>query len=142
MGEKLKNDKELNSGDGSCMIIVATDAPITSRNLKRLAKRAIFGVARTGGHCSNGSGEYVVAFSTAKDLRIPYYSSENDFLENKELRNDKMTPLFEAVIEATEEAILNSLFMAKTITGKNSLTIEKIPVEKVIRILKYHNVLK
>ena len=142
VGEKLKNDKELNSGDGSCMIIVATDAPITSRNLKRLAKRAIFGVARTGGHCSNGSGEYVVAFSTAKDLRIPYYSSENDFLENKELRNDKMTPLFEAVIEATEEAILNSLFMSKTVTGKNGLTIEKIPVEKVIRILKYHNVLK
>jgi D-aminopeptidase len=142
VGEKLKNDKELNSGDGSCMIIVATDAPITSRNLKRLAKRAIFGVARTGGHCSNGSGEYVVAFSTAKDLRIPYYSSENDFLENKELRNDKMTPLFEAVIEATEEAILNSLFMSKTVTGKNGLTIEKIPVEKVIRILKYHNILK
>jgi D-aminopeptidase len=142
VGEELKNDKELNSGDGSCMIIVATDAPITSRNLKRLAKRAIFGVARTGGHCSNGSGEYVVAFSTAKDLRIPYYSSENDFLENKELRNDKMTPLFEAVIEATEEAILNSLFMSKTVTGKNGLTIEKIPVEKVIRILKYHNILK
>jgi D-aminopeptidase len=140
--EELKNYKEPNSGDGSCMIIVATDAPVTSRNLKRFAKRAIFGVARTGGHCSNGSGEYVIAFSTAKDLRIPYHSPENDFLENKELRNDKMTPLFEAVIEATEEAILNSLFTSKTMTGRNGLTIEKIPVEKVLRILKYHNILE
>ena len=124
------------------MIIVATDAPITSRNLKRLAKRAIFGVAKTGGHCSNGSGEYVVAFSTAKDLRIPFYSPDNNLLARQELRNDKMTPLFEAVIEATEEAILNSLFKSKTVTGKNGLTIKKLPVEKVINILKHHNILE
>jgi len=142
VGKELKNQKEMNSGDGSCMIIVATDAPITSRNLKRLAKRAIFGVARTGGHCSNGSGEYVIAFTTAKGLRIPYYSPNNDYLERKELRNDKMTSLFEAVIEATEEAILNSLFESKTITGNNGLTIEKLPIEKVLKILKYHNILK
>ena len=140
--EVLKNQKELNSGDGSCMIIVATNAPITSRNLKRLAKRAIFGVARTGGHCSNGSGEYVIAFSTAKELRIPYYSPNTDFLESKELRNDKMTPLFEAVIEATEEAILNSLFEAKTVTGKDGLAIKRLPIEKVIRILKYHKIVE
>jgi len=140
--EELKNNNEMNSGDGSCMIIVATDAPITSRNLKRLAKRAIFGVAKTGGHCSNGSGEYVVSFSTSKDLRIPYYSPNNDFLERKELRNDKMTPLFEAVIEATEEAILNSLFNSKTVSGNNGLTIEKLPVENVIKILKYHKILE
>ncbi len=142
VGKELKNQKEMNSGDGSCMIIVATDAPITSRNLKRLAMRAIFGVARTGGHCSNGSGEYVIAFTTAKGLRIPYYSPNNDYLERKELRNDKMTSLFEAVIEATEEAILNSLFESKTITGNNGLTIEKLPIEKVLKILKYHNILK
>ena len=142
VGEELKNKKELNSGNGSCMIIVATDAPITSRNLKRLAKRAIFGVARTGGHCSNGSGEYVIAFSTAKDLRIPFYSHNNNLLVRQELRNDKMTPLFEAVIEATEEAILNSLFKSKTVTGKNGLTIKKLPVEKVINILKHHNILE
>ncbi len=140
VAEELKNKKDLNSGDGSCMIIVATDAPLTSRNLKRLAKRAIFGVAKTGGHCSNGSGEYVIAFSTAKDLRIPYYSPDNNFLEYRELRNDKMTPLFEAVIEATEEAILNSLFKSKTVTGKDGLTVKKIPVEKVIEILKRHNI--
>ena len=142
VGEELKNQEELNSGDGSCMIIVATDAPITSRNLKRLAKRAIFGVARTGGHCSNGSGEYVIAFSTAKGLRIPYYSPNNDFLSRQELRNDKMTPLFEAVIEATEEAILNSLFKAKSVTGKDRLTVKRLPIEKVIKILKYHKIVE
>lgn len=142
VGEELKGLKEKNPGDGSCMIIVATDAPITSRNLKRLAKRATFGLARTGGHCSNGSGEYVIAFSTAKDLRIPYYSPGVDLVGSKELRNDKMTLLFEAVIEATEEAILNSLFKSETVTGKNGLTIEKLPVEKVIKILKYHSILK
>ena len=140
--EELKNKKELNSGNGSCMIIVATNAQITSRNLKRIAKRAIFGVAKTGGHCSNGSGEYVVAFSTAKDLRIPFYSHNNNLLVRQELRNDKMTPLFEAVIEATEEAILNSLFKSKTVTGKDGLTIKKLPVEKVTNILKYHKILE
>jgi D-aminopeptidase len=142
VGEVLKNQKKSNSGDGSCMIVVATDAPITSRNLKRLAKRAIFGVAKTGGHCSNGSGEYVIAFSTAKDFRIPYYSPNNDFLTREELRNDKMTPLFEAVIEATEEAILNSLFKAKTVIGKDGLTVKKLPIEKVIKILQYHKILE
>ena len=140
--EELKNKKELNSGNGSCMIIVSTDAPLTSRNLKRLAKRAIFGVARTGGHCSNGSGEYVIAFSTAKDLRIPFYSPNNNLLIRQELRNDRMTPLFEAAIEATEEAILNSLFKSKTVTGKGGLTIKKLPVEKVIDILNYHKILE
>jgi len=140
--EALKNDKSLNSGDGSCMIIVATDAPITSRNLQRMAKRAVFGIARTGGHCSNGSGEYVIAFSTAESLRIPYHSPDKNVLDIQELRNDRMTPLFEAVIEATEEAILNSMFKAETITGRNGLTVEKLPVKRVIEILKYHMVIE
>lgn len=140
--EELKYDKSKYSGDGSCMIIVATDAPITSRNLKRLAKRAIFGLARTGGRCSNGSGEYVIVFSTATNLRIPYYYPDKDVLEVQELRNNKMTPLFEAVIEATEEAIINSLFKSKTMTGKNGLTIEKLPINKVIKILKNHNIIE
>jgi len=135
VGEELKNRKELNSGDGSCMIVVATNAPLTSRNLKRLAKRAIFGLAKTGGHCSNGSGEYVVAISTAEELRIPYYSPDNIFIDIIELRNDKITPLFEAVNEATEEAILNSLFAAETMAGRNGLKIESLPVEEIIKIL-------
>lgn len=136
VGDKLKERKQLNSGDGSCMIVIATDAPLTSRNLKRLAKRAMFGIAKTGGNASNGSGEYVIAFSTAKELRIPYSSPNNNLLENKELRNDRMTPIFEAVIETTEEAILNSLFMAETMSGRNGLTVERLPVEEVLKMLK------
>jgi D-aminopeptidase len=121
------------------MIVVATNAPITARNLKRLAKRAVFGIAKTGGNCSNGSGEYVIAFSTAEELRIPYHRNSDFFLDNRELRNDRMTPLFEAVIEATEEAIYNSLFAAETVTGKNGRTIEALPVKKVIEILQKYN---
>ena len=124
------------------MIVIATDAPITYRNLRRLAKRATFGLARTGGNCSNGSGEYVIAFSTAKELRIPYQRGESFLLHNNELRNDRMTPLFEAVIEATEEAIYNSLFTAKTTTGKNGITVEALPLEKTLKILKKYNRLK
>lgn len=137
VGEALKNRKELNTGDGSCMIVVATDAPLTSRNLKRLAKRAMFGLAKTGGSGSNGSGDYVIAFSTAEELRIPYFSQGNLFMGEKEVRNDKMTPLFEAVNEATEEAILNSLFAAKTMTGRDGLKIEALPVEEVVKMVKF-----
>ena len=136
VGKLLENAKELNSGDGSCMIVIATDAPLTARNLKRLAKRAMFGIARTGGNASNGSGEYVIAFSTAAELRIPYRSPDTPFLDQRELRNDRMTPLFEAVIEATEEAIVNALFTAETTTGKNGLKIEALPREKVIELLR------
>ncbi len=142
VGEELKNYKETNTGDGSCMIVVATDAPLTARNLKRLATRAIFGLARTGGNGSNGSGDYVIAFSTAKDLRIPHNSPGSNFLTEQELRNDRMTPLFEAVADATEEAILNSLFKAIMLTGKDGFTAEKLPIDKVIKILKSHKVLK
>ena len=81
-----------------------------------------------------------IAFSTAKELRIPYYSEGQSLLNIQELRNDKMTPLFEAVIEATEEAILNSMFTAKTTTGKNGRTIEKLPVDRIIDILDHHNI--
>ncbi|MCP5051864.1 MAG: P1 family peptidase, partial [bacterium] len=103
------------SPDGSCMIVVMTDAPLTSRNLKRLAKRAVLGLAKTGGIASNGSGDYVIAVSTAKNLRIPYEISPpaSRLREIKVLRNDAMSPLFLAVIEAAEEAIINSLFAAK-----------------------------
>ncbi|RJP69729.1 MAG: S58 family peptidase [Ignavibacteriales bacterium] len=142
VGEELKNYKETNTGDGSCMIVVATDAPLTARNLKRLAMRAIFGLARTGGNGSNGSGDYVIAFSTAKDLRIPHNSPGSNFLTEQELRNDRMTLLFEAIADATEEAILNSLFKATMLTGKDGFTAEKLPIEKVIKILKSHKVLK
>jgi D-aminopeptidase len=126
--------------DGSCMIVVMTDAPLSPKNLKRLASRAMFGIARTGGIASNGSGEYVIAISTAKDLRIPY-SSNSMYEEYKVIRNDNLDILFEAVIEATEEAIINSLFAAETVTGKN-LKVEALPIEKSLEILKRYNRIK
>ncbi len=102
--------------DGSCMIVVATDAPLDSRNLKRLAKRAMLGLARTGGIASNGSGDYVIAFSTSERLRVPYINEET-LLSTEVLSNDHVSSLFLATIEATEEAIYNALFAAETMKG-------------------------
>lgn len=124
--------------DGSIMIVVATDAPITSRNLERLAKRAFLGIARVGGFASNGSGDYVIAFSTSPDVRINT-ESEGDTIAMNELKNSAMTPLFLAAVEATEEAIINSLFMAETMSGENGRTMEALPVNEVLEILKKYN---
>lgn len=139
VGEKLGKypfKDALEKSDGSCMIVVATDAPLSDRNLERLAKRAMMGLAKTGGIASNGSGDYVIAFSTAEGLRIPYSKSPSELEEIAILSNDGMTPLFLAVIEATEEAIINSLFAAETMKGKDGHIIEKLPVEKVIEFTK------
>lgn len=123
------------SPDGSCMMVVMTDAPVNSRNLERLAKRAMLGLARTGGIASNGSGDYVIAVSTAEACRVPY-QSETSTQTVPSLRNQAMTPLFLATIEATEEAILNSLFAAKSMTGQQGRTIEALPKETVLKWLK------
>jgi D-aminopeptidase len=131
------SDQLLNNVDGSCMIVVATDAPMDHRNLMRLAKRAILGLGKTGGIASNGSGDYVIAFSTATAVRIPF-SSNSPVINYPILQNDATTPLFMAAIEATEEAILNSLFMATTTRGRNGRSIEALPLEKVIPLLKKH----
>jgi len=117
------------------MVVIMTDAPIDSRNLKRLAVRAMAGIARTGGMISNGSGDYVIAVSTNENIRISY-SSESMYDEVKLLRNEEMDLLFEAVIEATEEAIINSLFAAETMKGKDNLRIEALPIERTIEIMK------
>lgn len=130
----------LNKVDGSCMIIVATDAPMDARNLERLAKRAFLGLGKTGGIASNGSGDYVIAFSTNEALRVPNNPKERT-LKQEIIINDATSPLFMAAIEATEEAIINSLFAAETVKGKNG-TISKIPLEKVIEILKKYNGIK
>ena len=133
LGQYAFKDKLEKSGDGSCMIVVATDAPLDARNLKRLAKRALLGLGKTGGIMSNGSGDYVIAFSTA--YQIPHITeATTDTLTL--LRNDAISPLFLAVIEATEEAILNSLFMAESTTGFKNHVVEKLPVNKVLTILK------
>lgn len=124
--------------DGSCMIVIMTDAPLSPKNLKRLAARAMFGIARIGGIASNSSGDFAIAASTAKDLQIPY-TSDSMYEELKVLRNDNLDILFEAVIESTEEAIINSLFAAKTVTGKNNVKVESLPIEKTLEILKKYN---
>lgn len=137
LGKFSFSDKLLNNADGSCMIVVATDAPLDSRNLERLAKRAFMGLAKTGGIASNGSGDYVIAFSTAEGVRIPY-NLDADLLKQEVVPNDLMSPIFMAAIEATEEAILNSLFMAETMTGFQGRKIEALPVERVLKILREH----
>ncbi|MBL7095048.1 P1 family peptidase [candidate division KSB1 bacterium] len=133
----MKNDV---SPDGSCMIVVATDAPLSNRNLRRLAKRAILGLAKTGGFCSNGSGDYVIAFSTHPACRVSYRSSKTT-LQIEELRNSEMSLLFLAVVEATQEAIYNSLFMATDVTGFKKHQIQKIPVDEVVKISKKYKVI-
>jgi len=123
--------------NGSCMIVVATDAPVDARNLKRLAARAIMGMARTGAAGSNGSGDYVIAFSAAPELRIRLSDVKAPVTV---LSNEAMSPLFLAVIEATEEAIYNSLFRATTVTGRGH-TVEALPLDKTLQILRQHGAL-
>lgn len=130
-------------GDGSVMIVVATDAPISDRNLKRLAARAIMGLARTGSSASNGSGDFVIAFSTAAQVRraLPTTSqagAPRALRQSAELQNDNMSPLFQGVVEATEEAIYNSLFMATSVSSRGR-TVEAIPLDKVREILDRYN---
>ena len=121
-----------NSADGSCMIVVATDAPLEARELKRLAARAIFGLARTGSSYSNGSGDYAIAFSTSQECRIPHGATK---LQTRPVvPGDAMSPLFQAALEATEEAVYNALLQATT-TSANGVTVEAIPIEEVKRLL-------
>lgn len=120
------------SADGSCMIVVATDAPLDARELKRLAARAIFGLARTGSSFSNGSGDYAIAFSTAKECRVAHGATR---LQTRPIvPTDAMSPLFQAALEATEEAVYNALLQATTTTA-NGVTVEALPVEEVRTIL-------
>jgi D-aminopeptidase len=135
-GDKPITREKTLTPDGSCMIVVATDAPLEYRNLKRLAARAIMGLARTGSSGTNGSGDYVIAFSSAPDVRIDPTSST--YRPKELLGNDSMSPLFEAVIEATEEAIYNSMFLAHDVTG-NGRTIKALPLKETIELLKAHN---
>lgn len=126
------------SGDGSIMIVVATDAPLSSRNLERLAGRAIVGLGRTGASMTNGSGDYVIAFSVAPEVRRRGGTAA---ISVQDLSNDAMSPLFQAVAEATEEAILNSLFRASTVKGHQG-TIEALPLERTLEILRRYNALQ
>jgi len=138
--ELRQEDDRKGNPDGSCMIVIATDAPLDARNLKRLAGRAWLGMARTGSSASNGSGDYAIAFSTAPQLRVR--TSDKLLSQPVELLiNDAMSPLFQAVIEATEEAIYNSMFRATTMSG-NGHTIEALPIDKTVEILREHRAIK
>lgn len=125
-------------GDGSCVMVIATDAPLSDRNLERLAARAIMGLSRTGSSASNGSGDYVLAFSTSDRVRRQFNAAR---LQTEELANEPMSALFQAAVEATEEAIYNSLFMATTTTGSGR-KIDAIPLDKVKEILEKYSVVK
>jgi D-aminopeptidase len=130
----LTQQLEQRKADGSVVIIVATDAPVSDRNLRRIAERAFAGIARTGSEFSNGSGDYALAFSTHADVRrTPERRAAPATLA--ELPNDRMTPLFQAVAEATEEAVLNSMFKARTVAGHQG-TIEALPLDRVLPMLK------
>lgn len=139
----FKNEVERERGDGSIMMVVATDAPLSDRNLERLAARAMMGLGRTGSSASNGSGDFVIAFSTATSVRrrlTPAGSGPEPLTrQTEDVTNDAMSGLFEAVVEATEESIYNSLFMATSVTARGR-TVDAIPLDRVREILKKYNV--
>ncbi len=128
------------SPDGSCMIVVATDAPLDHRQLSRLARRAVLSLGRSGSPMSHGSGDYVIAFSTTKELRFTTQSPKLTHVPR--LSDENLSPLFQAVVEATEEAILNSMLKASTMRGVGGRTVEGLPLEPVKEILRRYGRIK
>jgi D-aminopeptidase len=133
VGEELNRHPFAAEGDGSCLIVVATDAPLEARDLRRLAARAVFGLARTGSSFSHGSGDYAIAFSTSRESRA--HHGETAPRPRTLLPSDAISPLFEAALEATEEAALNALLKATTTTA-NGRTVEALPLDRLRAILK------
>lgn len=136
---ELDGGLDPDEGQGSIMMVVATDAPLSDRNLERLAKRAIMGLARTGSFAGNGSGDYVIAFSTAEEVRR---EAGARVLAKVELGNDRMSGLFQGVVEATEEAIYNSLLKATTVTGVDGRTADALPVDQVVEVLRRYGAIR
>ncbi|HJQ69144.1 MAG TPA: P1 family peptidase [Blastocatellia bacterium] len=128
------------NADGSIIIVIATDAPVDHRNLRRMAARAMLGLARTGSAATNGSGDYAIAFSTAAEVRVRASADRNAPRDTKLLANDAISPIFLAVIEATEEAIYNSMFRASTMTGRGR-TVEALPIDRTVEILRKYGAL-
>lgn len=142
--ERAASNDPSDAADGSVIIVVATDAPVDARNLKRMASRAVVALARTGSAMTNGSGDYCIAFSAAPSLRVRPAAKAADVYAPRDARllpNDAMSPLFLAVIEATEEAVYNSLFRAQTTTA-NGRTVEALPLERTLEILRKYNALE
>jgi D-aminopeptidase len=138
--EEIEKAGARTGADGSIIIVIATDAPLDARNLRRLASRAMMGLARTGSAASNGSGDYAIAFSTAPELRIRS-GNRTQPRDVKLLADEATSPLFLAVIEATEEAIYNSLFRARTMSGRGR-TVEALPIDRTIEILRKYGVIR
>lgn len=136
--DTLEAPKDDDREDGSIMIVVATDAPLGPHSLERVAKRAIMGLARTGSYASNGSGDYVIAFSAHPAVRTPRYA--RDPVPVPTLGNSALSPLFAATVEATEEAIINALLKATTVTSSRG-TLEAIDIDAVLEVLKRHDAL-
>jgi len=132
LGQYAYRNETSERGDGSVMVVVATDAPLSDRNLERVAARAMLGIGRTGSSASNGSGDFVIAFSTSPDVRRAWDAPRH---ATTELSNDQASALFEAAIEATEEAAYNSILKATTVTG-NGRTVSAIDVDKVREVLR------
>jgi D-aminopeptidase len=135
LGRYFLKDEVTRQEHGSCIVIVATDAPLEARQLSRLAKRATLGLAAVGSPITHGSGDYVLAFSTAEGLRKKFVSNES--VENiTVLRDDRLSPLFQAVREATEEAVVNSMLKATTTKGRDGHVVEAIDPEAVVRVCR------
>ena len=134
----LKDEVSGPEADGSIMMVVATDAPVGAFGLARLARRAMLGLSRTGATSSNGSGDYVIAFSTARELRSAFESSASTE-GGPVLRNDDLSPLFQAAIEATEEAVYNSMLKAVGVSGRDGNRIEALPLDRLLEIGKKYN---
>ncbi len=132
-GDHNDGDAAGSSADGSCMLVVATDAPIDARELRRLAARAVFGLARTGSAYSNGSGDFAIAFSTSPEMRSRF--NDTTPRTRQMLGPDAASPLFEAALEATEEAVYNSLFQATSVRSANG-SADAIPVDRVLQLVK------
>jgi D-aminopeptidase len=138
--EQTESSPGVDRADGSVIVVVATDAPLDARNLRRLAARAMLGLARTGSPSTNGSGDYVVAFSTAPQNRIKHGDAALRRVEL--LPNDSMSPLFLACVEATEEAVYNSLLRATTVTGRGGARVEALPIDETIKVLRKYNAIQ
>ncbi len=134
----FQNDVSPERGNGSVIVVIATDAPLSDRNLERVAARAMMGLGRTGSSAANGSGDYAIAFSTAAEVRRPWNAKS---LTTTELANEEVSAVFQAVVEATEEAVYNSLFMATTTTG-NGRTVSALPLDKVRALLEARGIRK
>ena len=130
--DRRTNRADASSGDGSCMLVVATDAPLDARDLGRLAARAVFGLGRTGSSFSNGSGDYAIAFSTSPEMRSRF--GETQLRTRQMLPTDAVSPLFQAALEATEEAVYNALFQATTVSSKFG-TAQAIPIDRLRALL-------